>query len=95
MNRPLEDSYLSSTAPSLSSNLGVPYATGRSGKFGSGTGDIFLRMGRRVSQAFNLRPTYNKVNEEKLVFSVKPVFLYHTVVLNAFIATLGKRWAGF
>nr|CDS31570.1 hypothetical protein HmN_000370300 [Hymenolepis microstoma] len=33
-------------------------------KFGSGTGEILMRMGRRVSQAFNLRSVYNKVSDE-------------------------------
>ncbi|KAM3186109.1 hypothetical protein ACTXT7_005024 [Hymenolepis weldensis] len=33
-------------------------------KLSSGTGEILMRMGRRVSQAFNLRLVNNKVTDE-------------------------------
>lgn len=33
-------------------------------KLSSGTGEILMRMGRRVSQAFNLRSVTNKVSDE-------------------------------
>ena len=33
-------------------------------KLTAGTGDILMRMSRRVSQAFNFRSTYHKPNEE-------------------------------
>ena len=60
MDKLREDAYAPPTISSSSS-----YTAGRSAsKFGSGTGDILLRMGRRVSHAFNFRTAYNKVNEE-------------------------------